>query len=444
MYIDKGLKTDFNIANIVNEAYVGKSPTLLELEKAIGELRKIVTPNTYNNVPEILKINRLVEKQFGMKLFGLFMDSSVFPNAYTYNIGGFYDYAINQPWNYVTGDLANGYRFTKDNKFTVVSYITYGLLSNKEITDGEITAILLHEIGHNFGDCIYDDLYYYNAALVDQYKQGLLLSIIFGVILSICTLGLAAPMTIALIKRYKDFTNGQKSQTKKVKKARKSSQRVKRFFQSFFTKRNDNATTRDQVRFRRNTGAPNYINDLYSRYTDSYKDEVRKTPSRKAEVFADKFAGVYGYGPELSTALAKMDLASNNPFWKAARQKAKGNKYYEDLNDSISEALFKFGSLDCHPELIQRVNSEITLLKKEYEKAEIDPAIKKEILSQIKEMEDLIKTLTDEQEKMYKVDKAQALYNKKINEDLPDAVDEEIEDAIDKALDKALEKNEKK
>lgn len=444
MYVEHGLKTDFNIANIVNEAYVGKSPTLLELEKAIGDLRKIITPTTCNNVPEILKINRLVEKQFGMKLYGLFMDSSSFANAYTYNIGSFYDYAINEPYKFVTGSPSTGYRFTKDNKFTIVSYFSYGLLSDKSFTDAEMVAILLHEIGHNFADCIYNDLYIYNAKLIDEYKKSLVLAIKFSVFLSIVTLGITLPLTIKLISQYSDLKNETKKQTRKVKRARRRSERVKRFFESIFAKRDDKTSTRNNVQNRRNPYAPQYYNSIYDEYDDAYKDAVRKSADRKSEVFADKFAGVYGYATELMTALSKMDLASNNPFWKAAKKEARGNKYYEDLNDSVSEALFKFGDLDCHPEVVQRVNSEITLLKKEYEKAEIDPAIKKEILGQINDLEKIIKTLTEQQDKMHNVDKAQALYNRKIKDNLPDAVDEEIEDAIDKALDKALEKNEKK
>lgn len=435
---------DFNIENIINEAYIGKSANLIAIEKELNKLRSYIKPNTPNNSKEILNINKLVEKQFGMHLFGLMIDTTSYDDAYTYNLGGYYDYALNEPYKYVTGDKVNGYRFTRDNKFTVMTYISYGMLSNKDYTDAELVAILLHEIGHNFGDCIYDKLYIANADLVIQYRKALLEKIKFGIILAPFTIGISLLLTAKYIKMYNDDSKAVKKNSNLIKKNRKYSMRVRKFFDSLKSKRSDTKSKNNAVAFRRDPDSIKNIDNYYLSYSDEYKSSVRKSNSTQSEVFADKFAGVYGYGTELSTALAKMNRIATDIDYKAARRAAKGNKYYQQLNDDISIALLKLRDLDCHPELIQRINSNIELLKKEYSKSDLDPDIKKEILMQIDDMQKLIDDLIDAQNKIYHIDKAQALYNQKINDQLPSAVDQELEDAIDDALDKALESGEKK
>lgn len=435
---------DLNIENIVNEAYVGKSRTLFELEKAIGKLRAIVTPTTPNNCKEVLAINRLMEKQFGMYLFALYIEPSRQFDAYTLSIGGYYDYSINEPWKYVTGNKETGYRFTKDNKFTIITHITYGILIDKKFTDAEILALLLHEIGHNFADCLYDTLYLYNIKLIKQYRKALIDAIKFTVLLAPFTLGLILPLTLKYTKDYYDFINDSKKKTRDAKKNRKRPLRVKKFFDSIIARNNDRKDTKDSVNFRRDPASVDGIKNYYDSYSDKYKNNVRKSEDRQHEVFADKFAGVYGYGLELSSCLAKSDKISDSFYYREARRKAKGNPYYQRLNDDISEALLKINDLDCHPTLIQRINSNIDLLKKEYEKSTVDPAVKKELLMQLEDLQKLVDDLTNAQDKIYHIDKAQALYNQMVNDQLPSAVDKEIEDKIDEVLDKALEKGEKR
>lgn len=444
MYYDNGLKSTFNIKEIINEAYVGKSSTLKELEKAIHDLRSIVKVSTPNNCKEVLKINRLVEKQFGMKLFALYIDSSKQFNAYTYTIGGFYDYALNEPWKYVTGDKQNGYRFTSDNQFTVITHIYLGALTDPKYTDAEILAILLHEIGHNFGDCLYDTLYINNINLIQQYRQALITAIWFTILIAPFTAGLSLPFTAKFVKELITMKYAGASATKKAKRTQKHTQRVKKFLDSIKYKMVDKAAYDAEMSTRRDPTIPDYLDKRYNLYTSNDKKQIRASADRQAEVFADKFAGVYGYGTELSFALSKASKISDDYYYKEARRKANGDPFYEKLNDDISEALMKFQELDCHPELIQRINSNIDLLRKEYDKSTIDPAVKKEVKMQIDDMQKLIDDLTNAQNKIKKIDKAQALYNRKINDQLPSAVDKEIEDKIDEVLDKALEAGEKK
>ena len=76
---------DYRNTQVVNEAYVGKTPTLEEIEKKIGELREnIKFSDNLNRSDKITEINRLFEKQFGMDIFALKVLQTKYIDAYTY------------------------------------------------------------------------------------------------------------------------------------------------------------------------------------------------------------------------------------------------------------------------------------------------------------------------------------------------------------------------
>ena len=63
----------YRALTVVNEAYIEKTPILLEIEKQIGKIRAIYDSRykDINNSPEVVELNRLFEKQFGMDIFAL-------------------------------------------------------------------------------------------------------------------------------------------------------------------------------------------------------------------------------------------------------------------------------------------------------------------------------------------------------------------------------------
>ncbi len=80
----------------LSEAYVGKSATLLEMEKQIGVIRERALRKftDINKSPEVLAFNRLMEKQFGMECYALFIDQSSTMNAYTQVVNTNFDIAL--------------------------------------------------------------------------------------------------------------------------------------------------------------------------------------------------------------------------------------------------------------------------------------------------------------------------------------------------------------
>ena len=102
----------------------------------------------------------------------------------------------------VMADKQNGYKFVPNNNFVLLVNIAYGLIADPQYTDAEIVAVILHEIGHNFADCIYDRIDIANKSMMNRLKQIILesrLALIFSII--------GIPMAIKYQGYLKTFNN---------------------------------------------------------------------------------------------------------------------------------------------------------------------------------------------------------------------------------------------
>lgn len=411
--------------NIVglSEAYIGKTDTLLEMEEAIGKVRERALKKftDINKSPEVLAFNRLMEKQFGMDCYALYIDQSDTVNAYTRVVGARFDIALKDNISdWVEGDRQGGYRWKEGNQLCVMACIYLGLLKNPSFTNEEIIAILLHELGHNFADAIYDDIKIANQKYMEEAKLYLIIS-------SIISFGLALPMAIAAY-----IKNTNKYERKKGKKNHKNifrgiSQGLHSIGDNFY-----NFWSSVKMRIK---GGSAY--ERYKMWLDAqgYKKAARESLGRQNEVIADKFAGVYGYGPAQVSALFKMDKIES----KAEKFVKKIPIIGADNNDSFNAAIVDLNDYDVHPHNIQRANEEIALLKKEVERTDVDPKLKKIMNAQITQIQNILKEETKIIQDGSKSAKAKEAYYAYITGKCPMAVDEEIEDKIEDALNKALE-----
>lgn len=153
---------DFNIVP-VQERFYGTSKDILKIEKAIGEYRKKYLPKALDDIftnPKILKgcftdpklfnIANSIKEAFGFKAVSLKIEPDNFPNAFTSLIPcqsgkNVIDYSSGHP------------KFKKEAEISCVITIKTPAIFNPEVTDAEVTAILLHEIGHNFQEDILKD-----------------------------------------------------------------------------------------------------------------------------------------------------------------------------------------------------------------------------------------------------------------------------------------------
>ena len=149
----------------INEAYFGKAPKLIEIERNIKAIRsKFGTSGNsliggagiggaVEQSAEWKRIRTLIEEQFGFYSVSLVLLRNAQLNACTYPITWTWDGSVEASKFLIVNK--DGMRYTKEAKFCTIICITEGLLFDKEFTEGEIIGVLLHEIGHNFDTTIY-------------------------------------------------------------------------------------------------------------------------------------------------------------------------------------------------------------------------------------------------------------------------------------------------
>lgn len=418
----------------VNEAYVGKTPILLQIEDQINQIRgKITQYDDFDADPEVQKLNRLFEQQFGMDVFALHIDPHNTINAYTMTLSKSFEMGKINYSKWIIADRKDGFKFKPNNGFCISSVVYYGLFNHPDLTDGEVLATILHELGHNFADFIDDKIKIQNRKIMKSIESAILMDTI---LIIICTAGIATIPAIALYKhRHDRFSNDVRRKKEQQNQNRKYS-KTKGKTAGRNAKVNDFFDTLGSVMYKYNP-----INRIFARishksrqlYADELKQSARKSLDRRNEIIADKFAGVYGYGPELGSALDKMgSIPSNSSKWISRLPGGdKVNKFWEEIYKDINE-------FDCHPHHIQRINENIKLLKDELNQEEMDPKMKKVILDQIKELENLVKDISTRVNK--NPNSITAAYDAFVNEKLPDATTKKIEDEITEEFNKIMSK----
>lgn len=404
----------------LSEAFIGKTDTLMAIEKQIGIVREKALKKftDINKSPEVQKLNRLMEQQFGMDCFALNILQTDYFDASTIVICNTFEIALDMDIaKWIEGDKNTGYKWKKGNKFAVVVNISYGILKNEIFTNGEVLAILLHEIGHNFADAIYNDIKVENKRIMKE---------IFEVVVKnkIIAFGLMNPA-------YYKYSNQKRRDYNKKKKnvlrglitgIKGSISSTSAFFLDFFDKLSGGGAIRD------------YKTYLASLHGKEYYQNA--SLDRQNEVIADKFAGIYGYGPEQISALMKMSRFKNK-----AEQLARKVPIFGEINtDDNIIAQLDLNDYDVHPNEVQRAFEEIKLFKRELEKTDIDPKMKKIISGQIKEIESILDDCEKVAKNASKSDIARANYYAFVRGECPDAISEELEDKIEDAFDAILDK----
>lgn len=417
-YINEAyLDRDINL-QILDEAYVGKTPILIEAENQIGIIRNsIKRGQDINAKPEVQKFNRLMEKQFGMEIFALNIDQANEINGSTQVIGMNFDIALEQNVSkLVQGSQESGYRFKPNNGLCIIVNCFYGVFTSKEITNEEIMAMFLHEIGHNFADCIYEKIRIYNKKIVKDYYEYLILN---------CTR-----------RKAKKFIEENSNENAK-KEAKRSSKKnrlrgiikllaAKKYDFSAFCSGVFNRLFCKDVQSLTNQG----VN------TKTMHKEMSTNLDRANELFADKFAGVYGYGPAQVSGLNKMDA-----------HKSSSEKFLDkfcngkEINDSFTELIQQYYLYDVHPHNIQRANSILKSLKADLAKEDMDPKLKEVLKKQVEEIEKAIENMTTYYKNEDERTKIRKAFYKMVNEKTPDGITDELEDEIQDAFDDALKKN---
>lgn len=404
--------------NYLQEVYFGKTPEILALENQLDKFRSRYLGNyplgtyTINDDSELLKFNRMLEKQFGFGCVSINIISNMMENMFTLPIDMRFD-VFNTNKKLIANKST--FKFDKSADYTCIINIYTGIIFNPNYSSAEVMALILHEIGHNFYAAINDC-----AGLAKLYSVLKIANDIYNKIVPAIFL----KNTIKNIPIIGD-TLADNIETNITKDALKTlaidvvSQQ--NWFQSFIIKLNDfikektylinlifniidiiNSIKTTVVQTVYTFGNLISLGNLQLLTSIMTKSTALANPftyitlpiAYQDERSADNFVTMYGYAGELSSALQKISSKKESP-----------SKMLETFNNipiisniyalNCSAADIILSIFDEHPTELSRCQDQIMMLKRELSKSDIDPKMKKAIISDIEACEKQIKILTN-------------------------------------------------
>lgn len=370
-------------SEIVNEAYFGrkytdKAFTQFCLIREIAKNIKSESSHTFNTHKEVVKFNRIIEDTFGFRTFALSLSPSFSINAYAIPI---FTYLSNSAIEKAKKSISMGtfLRFDKYGEIVAYSAFNKGTFDADFLSNEQLFAILLHEIGHMFFETIVDPTGRYGTTNALQLSCSYISDAIRRDIVNP-----GEPITNkSIIDNVDKYVSGARVAFDNIKNI------IKAPFSSAFsiTKllRNKMAVKESML--------DNLKNARISSYTN--------------EKFADTFAAMNGYGPELHSALLAMskDFAENHVPTDKAQPKGTLARILAFPGLMFDDWLaFVLNVKDEHPDGLARINVGIQYLKREIAKDGIDPKLKEDLLEQLdilnKEIERYIEYTGSDKDKL--------------------------------------------
>ena len=363
------------------EAYYGKLPEFEEIEKCFGEMQKKARKEGYNSnpnkYPETKKIEKLFAKVFGLKKAIFYWIPSNVVNAYTVTMYSFMLFGESK--DFIEKRKDRGFYDTSGRSvFTVYAYT--GLLQKEmDLTPSELTAILLHEFGHNF-----------------DYSKYHMISFITDILVNPSLL-----IVVHANRTIEDHNDVKTDYLNEVKKEYDPLYKDKKLRKK---KDDDYAKALDKA-----------LNKGIFGQTISFLLKVISLPGvaiaglpiqlltldgKKGELFADSFATSYGYGTDLISGLEKFNTNTSVPL-----KHSKGLDIVRDLNNCMNE-IFN-GITEIHGANQERCKATIKKLEADIKSGDYPPELREELyqeLDKVKERYNQMMTISpDDKNKIQKV-----------------------------------------
>ena len=425
IYIEFGDKLPSDYTFVVNEAYIGKTPNLLSIEEKFRELRRTITPkqySTFDSLPLVEEINTLFKAQFGMDLFSLHLEPDPIPNAWTVPVGYKFDVVIDKTIRkYGIGATSrDGFRFKPNNGIAIIASITSGLLFRQDVSAEEIVAILIHEIGHNFQDYIDGKLH--------KYDSNYILNIYDYYMVQATTNALYAEKAEVQkeMSNSEDYENiiSPKSDSRKQKEYNQKKSSYNRGYVFYAFSRLLNAFT---------LGIPSAILSIL--FIPVAKLNGNKSGkefmNRTAEMVADKFATVYGYGGDLANGLTKITNDSTRIDAAINRIPLLGALL---TIERIPEELL-INMIDEHPALVSRIDDQIFTIEEELKKTNMSSECRKALETDLAQLQKCRKDIISSEKSVLTIKGAQGYLNRYID----GLVDKKSREKVSKRLNEEMD-----
>lgn len=180
---------------VMNEAYFGRTPGITRCFNAFCDFRdkyvegvdvnglaSFVNSVKHINIRTDKNLNRWaeeMERQFGFFSFSPVIVNSTTTNQATFGTGLFGNgYYTKSPKDFIYMDK-EGYHFKKEAEASCILLMFTGMLFDSRLSDEEMFAIILHEVGHNFQKFLSKDMFcLHKIAGPFEYIDGVLEDII--------------------------------------------------------------------------------------------------------------------------------------------------------------------------------------------------------------------------------------------------------------------------
>ena len=400
----------------INEAYFGKTKEILAIEKAVHDLRtpylsdELININMYtpkiNQDPNKKKLQNAIKNAFGFSDVGLSIAAKKDFNACTMSASGLLDVDVDKLISSAkkVSSKEKGFKYDPKDGVILVMSINSGLFLDSNCSDGEVMAIILHEIGHNFSQIANRDVYKVSkypslfqalrtiASIVNDVisfvantMKGVAqpFDIVQDIVISICTSFLSTNKFKRFNIKIQDFIN------KYINKVEKENPNAAKAIGAVSTGTSATLDILNSINYLKSFRIllPNYKINIMSTSLNLLNSLVRKISRPDGysnEKFADQFPVMYGYGPEFISSMQKISNSSSNSAEELLDRSipiipAILDIYYLPIYILESE-------IDEHPLEIDRINMSMDEINKEINDMNLDSKTRAKIQKDAKEM----------------------------------------------------------
>lgn len=373
---------------VLTEAYFGDK----SIEPILKQLHKLREPyldqglmsnfiNKFNTDPELFKLNRMVEKQFGFKTCSINVIPNKVINGCTYPIS-YRNFGSKKKNVIVTN---TGFKFKEEAEYCLIIFIYAGCMFDSTFTDREIMGMILHEIGHNFSAALSNNL----CTIRDiQHIISIPIALLRLLLLQkdgIFSFNNVTKVALNLEIKFKDkypelcnFLDGVKGSFN--------------FIGFLYSQLKDILVNLSII----TNPIGMIINNIYRIVLSKLKNPIGfifSLGGKEDEQLADNFATMYGYGEDNNSFLQKAEKLSPGIASKTIYDIPLFGALQQAVIIPIECTMYAF---DPHPKSIYRSMDAIKYLELELNNSTSDPKMRKEIKKQINELNNILDQYTEE------------------------------------------------
>lgn len=354
-----------DMTTAVNETYFGKSKELEIIEKSFD---KAIQSKNKIDASSLGIVAKQLQKKFGFDNVSIGIDKTPGLNAYTY-----IDIADIKKMKIKTSE---GYKALPGNTCSILVVFSPAMLSGV-LSGKELTAITLHEIGHQFA----------SKRILNSSSLRYMASYIRGLSELDKIIRIASQETNSIVDMFMMIRRVISKLTEDAVFAIKYVINTLILLKDILktpTLKDTYNLIGDSTKFSR---IMNYINNF-----DKVKKPIKVHDLE--EEMADSFATIYGYGPELASALTKIEASDIDEEFDPY-----DNSFY---NLYIHIPIYTLLSYICTSDsgiaiqTSRRVYAQLLTLRKEMNDINTDAKTKKRILADIDELEKVYGKYIDE------------------------------------------------